>query len=352
MIIRASCLHPSQWYGLLDVGVDGMLNLFGWKLKRGEKLLGQVKVAEFPDGTPVSIVVRAVCGSSDGPTISMLGVQHGDEYSGMEIVNRLVDETMPEEIAGSIVAIPVANPLAFNVAGRMAPESMGYENLNMNRVWPGDRRGLLTERIAAAVWENVILGSDYVIDFHEGGKAFIARYIHARDTQEVYELVGNRIEKLYRLFGQGIPVLGGVGTRGSMLGSLSVQAGLRGIPCIGPELGGGGRIWEEHVQTGVRGARNIMIGLGMLQREPVGATLEQVVVEESTWPKTEHGGVIYNACELGDKVVEGEELGVLKDTAGRTLEEVRAPYDSIILDVRHQPTIYPGDWTYHCGRLR
>jgi predicted deacylase len=33
--------------------------------------------------------IRAAIGARDGPTVSALGVQHGDEYSGMEIVNRL-----------------------------------------------------------------------------------------------------------------------------------------------------------------------------------------------------------------------------------------------------------------------
>jgi predicted deacylase len=105
------------------------------------------------------------------------------------------------------------------------------------------------------------------------------------------------------------------------------------------------------VDIGVRGARNVLIGLDMLQEKPVASDAEQIVVEESSWPKTEHGGLMYNACELGAKVKKGEKLGVLKDIAGRVIEEVYAPYDSVILDTRYQPTTYPGDWTYHCGKL-
>jgi len=281
----------------------------------------------------------------------MLGLQHGDEYSGMEIINRLMDRLEPDELTGAVAAIPVSNPLAFNTTGRMAPESMGYENLNMNRVWPGDHNGLLTERIAAQIWDNLITGSDYIIDFHEGGKAFIARYIHARVTDDVHRLVGDKIEMLYRLFGQGVPVLGGTRTRGAMTGSLSVQAGLRGVPCIGPELGGGGRITDSFVNTGVQGARNVLIGLDMLQEKPIASDAEQIVIEESSWPRTSRGGILYNACDLNEKVEKGSLLGILKDTAGRVVEEVSAPYDSVILDTRYQPTIYPGDWTYHCGRI-
>ena len=207
------------------------------------------------------------------------------------------------------------------------------------------------ERIAAQIWEQAIKGSDVVVDLHEGGRAFMARYIHARGTPETERLVGDENKRLYRLFGQGVPVLGGVNTRPSMMGSLSIQAGLAGIPTLSPELGGGGRLWDDLVATGVQGLRNVLIGLGAMSGKPIGSNSEQLVSDGSSWPKTQHGGVLYNRCELGTVVEKDTLLGVLRDTAGRELEELRAPYRSVIFDTRYQPTVYPGDWTYHCGRL-
>ncbi len=327
------------------------MRIFGRAIEKGRSETFQTKVASYPDGTEIGLWVRALVGASDGPRVVLLGVQHGDEYSGMEIINRVMDSLDPSAVNGSVVALPVSNPLAFNAAARVTPPSVGYENLNMNRVWPGNPEGLLMERIVAQVWENVVLGSDAVLDLHEGGRAFMARYIHARGTEETDRMVGDRNRRLCRLFGQGVPVLGGVRTRSHMMGSLSVQAGLRGIPCVGPELGGGGRLWEPLVEVGVQGVRNILIGLDMVQGEPVGQEAEQHVAQESTWPKTSMGGVMYNTCELGAVVEKGERLGVLKDPAGRVVEEVRAPYRSVIFDTRFQPTVYPGDWTYHCGKI-
>ena len=327
------------------------LSVFGHKVLRGKSETFPVKVGECADGTTIGLTVRVVVGRHDGPRMAMLGLQHGDEYGGMEISNRVFDCVDPKQFKGSLISIPVSNPLAFNAAERASPPPMGYENLNMNRVWPGEPKGLLMERIAAQVWEEIIKESEIVVDLHEGGRGFMARYIHARGTPETEKLVGEHNRRLYQLFGQGVPVLGGVNTRPSMMGSLSIQAGLVGIPTLSPELGGGGRLWEDLVQTGVQGVKNIMIGLGMLNEEPVGSDSGQLVSEGSSWPKTQHGGVIYNCCELGAVVEEDTLLGVLKDTAGRVLEECRAPYKSVIFDTRYQPTIYPGDWTYHCGKL-
>jgi predicted deacylase len=325
--------------------------VFGHKVPRGVAKTFQAKVGEFADGTPISLTVRVVIGTRDGPRATMLGVQHGDEYAGMEISNRIVDCLDPREFRGVLVSIPVSNPLAFNAAERASPPPMGYENLNMNRVWPGDHRGLLMERIAATVWDQAIKDSDLVVDFHEGGRAFMARYIHARGTSETEKLVGQQNKKLYELFGQGVPVLGGVNTSPNMMGSLSIQTGLVGIPTLSPELGGGGRLWDDLVSTGVQGVKNVMIGLGMINEEPVGSNSEQLVSDGSIWPKTEHGGVMYNCIKLGAVVEKDTLLSILKDTAGRVLEECRAPYRSVIFDIRYQPTVYPGDWTFHCGRL-
>jgi predicted deacylase len=147
------------------------MELFDRNLRRGEEATFETKVAEFPDGTPISITVRAIAGSRSGPRLAMLGVQHGDEYGGMEIINRLMDSLDPGDISGEIVAVPVSNPLAFNTAGRVTPPSIGYENLNLNRVWPGNPEGLLMERVAAALWDQVVKGSDVILDLHEGARA-------------------------------------------------------------------------------------------------------------------------------------------------------------------------------------
>ena len=158
------------------------MELFGRTLGRSDKTGFRFDVASFPDGSPISIDVKAVVGAKEGPTVTLIGVQHGDEYNGMEVVNRLMGGLEPSDLTGTVIGIPVSNPLAFNTGMRVTPPSVGYENLNLNRVWPGNPKGLLMERIAAAIWENAIVGSDYIIDLHEGGRAFMARYIHARGT--------------------------------------------------------------------------------------------------------------------------------------------------------------------------
>lgn len=325
--------------------------MFSKTIDKGSKKTFRTELASYPDGSPIGVWVRVLNGARDGPTLTLLGAQHGDEYSGIEIINRIMDETDPQDVSGKILAAPVTNPLAFNTAHRITPPSIGYENLNMNRVWPGNPKGLLTERIVAGLWENLVKDSTVILDMHEGGKAFMARYIHARGTEETDRIVGDRIRQLYKWFGQGVPVLGGVRTRSHMMGSLSVQAGIRDIPCIGVEVGGGGRLWEDLVQVGAQGVRNVMIGLGLTQGEAVGQDEHQHVAQESTWPKTSRGGLFTNTCQLNEVVEEGDRVGELRNPVGEVIEEVHAPYRSVVFDTRYQPTVYPGDWTVHLGMI-
>lgn len=97
------------------------MELFGRSLGIGERTTLRQKVASYPDGTPISVAVRAVKGVGDGPVISLLGVQHGDEYCGIEVVNRLLGGLDPESLSGTIIGVPVSNPLAFNAGMRFSP---------------------------------------------------------------------------------------------------------------------------------------------------------------------------------------------------------------------------------------
>lgn len=327
------------------------MKIFNRSIEKGTSASFNTEVASYPDGSPIGLWVRAVRGANDGPTLTLLGAQHGDEYSGIEVINRIIDRIDPLSLSGTILAVPVANPMAFNTGHRITPPSIGYEHLNMNRVWPGNAKGLLTERIASGMWDEVVKDCDVVLDMHEGGKAFMAKYIHARGIEETERRVGDKNRQLYEWFGQGIPVLGGTRTQTYMMGSLSLQAGLRDIPCIGVELGGGGRLWDDLVSIGEQGVWNILIGMGMVQDEPVGQDVKQYVASESSWPKTSRGGLFTNTCTLNAIVEKDEKVGELRNPIGELMEELYAPYKSVIFDTRFQPTVYPGDWTVHCGKI-
>src|SRR5262245_25952780 len=78
----------------------------------GSKAAFPLPVAVRADGSPVQLPVLVVRGGAPGRTLLATAGVHGDEFEGMAALRRLFDELRPAEMAGTLVAVPVANPPA------------------------------------------------------------------------------------------------------------------------------------------------------------------------------------------------------------------------------------------------
>ena len=101
------------------------------------------------------------------------------------------------------------------------------------------------------------------------------------------------------------------------------------------------------MSLGVAGARNIMIGLGMIARRVEGTGLDQLFTDIHDWPRPRHAGLLVPVAgiELGAVVDSGQLLALVYDPFGDVIEEIRARYKAMILDTHHSAIVYPGDWT-------
>ena len=110
-----------------------------------------------------------VCqGSEPGPVAVDTGGIHGDEYEGPSAIQRLARQLDAATLRGKVIGIPVANPSAFLAGTRTNPE----DGCNLARCFPGDPWGSSTERLSAALFQEFIMGADYLIDLHSGGVAY------------------------------------------------------------------------------------------------------------------------------------------------------------------------------------
>jgi predicted deacylase len=100
------------------------------------------------------------------PSSTIIAGVHGDEgpWSALAIKN-VLETIQMNELVGSIKIIPVANPTAMEIDSRVSP----IDNLDLNRVFPGDTEGSHSQRIAAIITKHALDGSDYVFDLHGGG---------------------------------------------------------------------------------------------------------------------------------------------------------------------------------------
>ena len=120
--------------------------------------------------------------NGEGPTALLLSGTHGDEYEGQVTLSKLIHQLEPKDIKGRLIILPMLNFPAAKAGLRTSP----IDELNLNRVYPGDPEGTPTLVIAHYV-ENVLMPmADYGLDLHSGGSSlhYIPSTVGALETDE------------------------------------------------------------------------------------------------------------------------------------------------------------------------
>jgi predicted deacylase len=231
------------------------------------------------DGTwgRVRVPLCVVCGPAPGRTVVAIGGTHGDEYEGPVGLKNLIGQLEPGEVvAGRLIVIPVLNVPAFQADRRDSPLDGG----NMNRVFPGDARGTITQRIARFVTDEVLARADVVIDIHAAGRGFeIARcasFHHVADPR-----LFARFRETALLFGMPFVM---VYTSGMGTGLLTEAAEAMGKITIGGEFGYGASTDLQGVRWARHGVLNVMRHNGLLTSPieslvPAGVDRQRVVAQ-------------------------------------------------------------------------
>ena len=92
------------------------------------------------------------------------------------------------------------------------------------------------------------------------------------------------------------------------------------------------------VETMYIGLKNIMIHLGMISGELkscVGEGRKQVWVDKLCALNANKGGLFVSKVEPGDHVKKGQLVGQIINLFNEVQEELKAPYDGIIVKIRH-----------------
>ncbi|MBF8185285.1 succinylglutamate desuccinylase/aspartoacylase family protein [Nonomuraea sp. K274] len=294
--------------------------------------VAQIPVTTLAGGHRLELTVHTLRGASEGPRMVMFGGIHGDEPMGSETVRRLLESIDPAQLAGTIVAVPVANPYAHQALTRNTP----LDGVNLNRIFPGNRGGTVTEQLAAVLSE-ILEGADYFIDFHSGGNFATVEYAYIHDAgAEMSRAYGTSV--LYH----GHPYIG----------SATGWALEKGVRCMVSELGGGGQRIEDYLRKGVDGTLNVLRTVGMLPGEPVAPPEDQVIVETLTTLAPTVGGTMlsdFGVERLGERLPKGTVLAkIISPHTFEVLEEIVAPYEPsiLILGREHLTNVAPGDYGF------
>jgi predicted deacylase len=301
------------------------------------RYVAEVPVARMLNGADLAIAIHVARGDGGpGPSLGLLAGIHGDEVGGVRCVREALAALPLERLRGTVVAVPVANPLAWAAQQRASPERLP-DQTNLARVFGAGDGGSLTRRIAAALERTFYRAITHLIDYHSYGHDTAVRLMLYRTGQSAAALETSAA--MARAFGLGVlrGVVGGQGTT-------SAYAADHGIPCCVAEMGGTNlsRLAEEYfTRLGADGARRVMAALDMLDDAPPGPD-RQLVVERAITIAPSTSGYYLPEHDLEDladpglpngiPVAAGERLGQLFDAYSlRLAEELVAPEDGRLI---------------------
>ena len=143
----------------------------GLKALPGEAVSGYLEVPE-KDGVGTRIPVTIIHGKTKGTVLALVAGVHGYEYPPILALYRLKEMIDPAALEGTLVLVHIANLPSFQ---RRTIYYNPFDWKNLNRVFPGDANGTLSQRIARVLNDEVIRKSDCVIDMHcgDGNEALI-----------------------------------------------------------------------------------------------------------------------------------------------------------------------------------
>jgi predicted deacylase len=305
----------------------------------GTVVSGDLVVPARGDEAGTTIPISVLNGSRPGPVLALIAGTHGAEYPPILALQRLRGALVPATLAGTIVMVHVANMPAF--LGRSVYYTPG-DHKNLNRVFPGRADGTISERIAAVLTREVIDRAQYLIDLHCGdANESLRPYLYW--TINASPAMVREVQQLALAFGLDHIVLdAGRPTDPSASVYLENTALTRGKPAMTIESGAMGQSDEESIARIEKGVAGVLRHLKMQETGP--APIEHpVYLGRSLVLTSGHTGIWYPAVERGHTVAEGALLGRVTDFAGRTLEEVRAPFAGEILYVVGTPPTSTGE---------
>jgi predicted deacylase len=251
---------------------------------------------------PIPIVVLR---NGPGPTALFISGNHGDEYEGQVALCNLARSLDPAAIRGRVILLPMANFPAALAGRRVSP----IDDLNRNRIFPGDPDGTVTQQIAWFIATVLLPKADLVCDLHSGGSSLM--YTPCALIKESADAaIFAKQQAALHAFGAPLAYIqgGAQGQGGDQ--TLGAIADSLGAISMATELGGAGTLTPAALRIAERGLRNLLVHLGTLPEgeriAPEAPTRIFRVGGQDHMVYAPENGVWEPLVEIGDTVRQGQ----------------------------------------------
>ena len=282
--------------------------------------------------------------NGEGPNVLMQAGNHGDEWEGQIGLGNLLRSLEPKDIKGRLVILPSANFPAAMAGQRTSPIDDG----NLNRSFPGNADGTITQQIAYWIEHALLPGFDYSFDFHSGGSSltYIPSALAPRHDDPA------RMQKVFgmlKAFGAPVSYVAAAPQGG---GRTFTSASFRqGVLSMGTELGGGGLVTPSSLKVAEDGMRRLLAYIGLLQgavTAPSPTRLTEIGGDDY-YVYASDGGLFEPLVDLGAEVKAGQPAARIHfhHTPWREPDLVTFKRDGLVLCKRVPARCERGDSLFH-----
>ncbi len=309
------------------------ITIFKETVLPGESKTINMEIATLHTMTKLKIPIIVERSKYSGPTILLSAGLHGDEINGVEIVRQIITKNINKPKTGTIICIPVINVFGFVNQAREFPDKR-----DLNRVFPGSKKGSLASRFAFYLLKEIMPHIDYAIDFHAGGASrFNAPQIRIVPKNSELKKLADIFQAPFGLYSKNIA------------GSFRNSCDKLGVKMLLFEGGKSVNINEEVTQEGIEGTKRVLDHLGMLnpKKEVTYPEKPTIYITKSNWIRAKYSGMFHGYTSIGNYVVKGQLLATISDPYGKIEFTVKAPNSGYIINVNDAPIVYQGDAIYH-----
>lgn len=311
------------------------IKVLGREIKRGESVSLDLDVAKLHSRHSIEVPVFIERAEEDGPVILLMAGVHGDELNGIEILRRLIHNKNNRPKKGTIICMPVLNIFGFIDLSRKFPDGR-----DLNRVFPGSKKGSLASQFAFKFQSEVLPDVDYAIDFHTGGadRENVAQIRCVFEDKEAFELakifnppcilhskpIANSIRKTFR------------------------QKGKIGLLFEG---GKANSFDEETIIAGLRGINRVLAHFEMADKSINDSPNEMVIIKASKWIRAPYSGFFHVKIKNGEMVARKKLMGIITDPFGEFEKKIFAPSAGFVFGLNTTAIVNKGDALFHISTL-
>jgi predicted deacylase len=306
----------------------------GQPIAKGATADVRLDISQTYTGDRIGIPLRLIRAKRAGPKVFVTAAIHGDEVNGTGIIHDFLFNESIELKRGSLILAPVVNVFGFEAHERYLPDRR-----DLNRSFPGSPTGSMASRIAHILMTEIVDQCDFGIDLHTAA----VQRTNFPNIRADLSLPETR--RIASAFGCTL-VIDGKGP----LGSFRREATRRGCPTIILEAGEPWKVEPAVLRIGIRGIRNVLSELGMIDAADEKPPF-QVKIRKTSWVRAAVGGILKFHVSPGDFVEADQAIATNYSIMGVEQSVLVSSGSGIVLGMTTMPAVKPGEPVCHIAAL-